>query len=83
MVGGACGMVGQGCLDVQAAGQCRGVVGSLSLPPIFQDLLSNDRPVRSATNARRVALYQTDDPANPYPLAIKPRDTQPNKRDNF
>jgi hypothetical protein len=35
----------------------------------------------SANNARRVASSDdlTDDPANPYPLAVKPRDIQPKK----
>ena len=37
---------------------------------------------RSANYARRVARDRlADGTANPYPLAMKPRDTQPNKRD--
>jgi len=37
---------------------------------------------RSANNARRVARdNRADGPANPYPLAIKPRNTKTNKRD--
>ena len=37
---------------------------------------------RSANNAGRVASDNlADGAANPYPLAMKPRDIQPNKRD--
>jgi hypothetical protein len=37
---------------------------------------------RSANNARRDARDSlTDGASNPYPLAMKPRDIQPNKRD--
>ena len=43
---------------------------------------TNTYQTRSANNARRVARDNlADGTANPYPLAMKPRDTQPNKRD--
>jgi len=55
---------------------------SFSDPAITpQKKTKNTYQTRSANNARGVARNNLeDDAANPYPLAIKPRDIQPNKR---
>ena len=47
-----------------------------------EKMVTRTYQTRSANNARRVARDNlADGTANPYPLAMKPRDTQPNKRD--